>query len=479
MHPLDVVLPLAALVVAVAALRTARRRRTLRMPVAGPMGTRAPGAATGLVILVGAAAGQLAVSGWRWQLVPAAVTGALLALVLLARSLGRPALLAGTTAAITLVGAVASLALSWTLPIRVLPTPDGPHAVGTTTLVVEDPSRAERYGPTPGDPRELVVQLWYPAAADAPRAPGPLIPQASAFVDLGAAELGLPSFALGHLGIVRGNATPDVPALDAPLPVALLAHGWTGFRTIQTDLAERLASDGWIVVAADHRYGALVTTFPDGRADLFDPEALPEFGTVPDDEYERRSRALVATFADDLALLVRALDEHPPVPLAGRIDLERLAMIGHSTGGGAAVAACAAEPRCDAVVGFDPWVEPVDPAVLRTGPQRPMLSIRSEDWVTGPNETVLQALHATSRRAGLPEGRVRIDGALHRDFTLIGALSPAASLLGFAGETPSADTRAATITWTARFLDHHVRDVGRDPLAVPPSTTVGVLEPAT
>jgi hypothetical protein len=108
-----------------------------------------------------------------------------------------------------------------------------------------------------------------------------------------------------------------------------------------------------------------------------------------------------------------------------------------------------------------------------------MLSIRSEDWVTGPNETVLQALHATSRRAGLPEGRVRIDGALHRDFTLIGALSPAASLLGFAGETPSADTRAATITWTARFLDHHVRDVGRDPLAVPPSTTVGVLEPAT
>ena len=477
MHLLDVVLPGATVVVAIAALRAARWRRALRMPVAGPVGTRASGALVGLVVLVGATAAQLALAGWRWQLVPAAATGALLAVVLLVRAIGRPAALAGTTAAVTLLGAVTSLALSWTLPVRVLPTPDGPHPVGTTTLVVEDAARPERYGPTPGGPRELVVQLWYPAAAEAPRSPGPLIPQASAFVDLGAAELGLPSFALGHLGLVRSNATQDVPALDAPLPVVLLAHGWTGFRTIQTDLAEQLASDGWIVVAADHRYGALVTTFPDGRADLFDPEALPEFGTVPDDEYERRSRALVATFADDLALLVRTLDEHPPTALAERIDLERLAMIGHSTGGGAAVAACATEPRCDAVVGFDPWVEPVDPSVLASGAGRPMLSLRTEDWVSRPNEAVLQALHAASRRAGVPEGRVRIDGALHRDFTLIGALSPAASLLGFAGETPSSATRAATTSWTTRFLDFHVRGVGRDPLAVPPSTPVGVLEP--
>lgn len=475
-HPLDILLPAAVLVVAAAALRRVRRRRTPRMRTSGSTAPRASGAVAGLAVLGAATAAQLVLSGWRWQLVPSAATAVLLVAVLAARALGRPALLAGTTATLALLGAVASLTLSWALPVRVLPIPDGPHAVGTTTIVVRDAGRAERYGPEPGDPREIVVQLWYPAAADAPRAPGPLVPQASVFVELGAAELGLPPFALGHLGLVRGTATADVPALGAPLPVALLAHGWTGFRTIQTDLAEQLASEGWIVAAADHRYGALVTTFPDGRADLFDPEALPEFGTVDEDEYAVRSRALVATFADDLGLIVRALAEHPPVPLAGRIDLERLAMVGHSTGGGAAVAACAREPRCDAVVGFDPWVEPVDPAVLATGPGRPLLSLRTEDWVSRPNEAVLQALHDAQRRAGLAEGRVRIDGALHRDFTLIGALSPAASLLGIAGETPSADTRASTITWTARFLDHHVRDIGRDPLTVPPSTPAGVLE---
>ena len=475
----EIVLPAAGILVAVASLRTARRRRTLRMPIAGRLGTHAPGAFGGLAVLATATVAQLTLSGWRWQLTPAAATAALLATVLAVRALGRPALLAGTLATTAVVGAVLSLALSWALPIRILPEPEGPHAVGTTTFVLRDASRTERYGPTPGDPRELVVQVWYPAAPEARRDPAPLIPQAATFADLGASELGLPRFSLGHLGLIASNATEDVAALDGPLPVVLLAHGWTGFRTIQTDLAERLASEGWVVAAADHRYGALVTTFPDGRADLFDAAALPEYGTVPDDVYAERSRTLIATFADDLTAVLRALEREAPEPLTGRLDLTRLAFVGHSTGGGAAIAACTAEPSCGAAVGFDPWVEPVDPAVLRTGPGRPLLSLRTEDWIDRPNEAVLQRLHRTQRNGGHAEGIVTLDGALHRDFTLIGALSPAAGLLGLTGDTPGEVTRTATLEWTARFLDHHVRGDGPDPLLAPPSVPVGRLEPTS
>jgi predicted dienelactone hydrolase len=477
MHLAEIVLPASAVLVALTALRTARRRRTLRMPITGRLGTRAPGAIGGLAVLIAATIAQLSLSGWRWQLAPAAATAALLGLVLGARALGRPTMLAGTLAATAFVGAVLSLALSWALPLRILPAPEGPHAVGTTTFVLRDTERAERYGPTPGGPRELVVQVWYPAAVDAPRSPAPLVPQAAAFTDLGAAELGLPRFALGHVGRIVSNATADVAALDGPLPVALLAHGWTGFRTIQTDLAERLASEGWVVVAADHRYGALVTTFPDGRADLFDTDALPEFGTVPDDVYAQRSRTLIATFADDLRAVLRSLESSPPEQLAGLLDLSRIAFLGHSTGGGAAIAACATEPRCAAVVGFDPWVEPVDPAVLSSGAGRPLLSLRTEDWLVRPNEVTLQQLHRTQRANGDAEGIVGLEGALHRDFTLIGALSPAAGLLGLTGETPGGMTRIATMRWTTRFLDHHVRSLGPDPLREPPASPVGLLEP--
>jgi len=479
MHLAEVLLPAAAVLVSLTALRTARSLRTLRMPIAGRLGSRARGASGGLIVLASAAVVQLAFAGWRWQLAPAAATAALLGVVLAARALGRPTFLAGTLASTAFAGAVLSLALSWALPVRILPDPVGPHAVGTTTIVLSDPDRAEQYGPTPGEPRELVVQFWYPAAPDAPRSPAPLVPQAAAFIDLGAAELGLPRFALGHVGLITSNATEDAAALDGPLPLALLAHGWTGFRTIQTDLAERLASEGWVVAAADHRFGALVTTFPDGRADLFDADALPEFGTVPEDEYTRRSRALIATFADDLRTVLSSLERNAPEPLSGRLDLSRIAFLGHSTGGGAAIAACATEPRCAAVVGFDPWVEPIDPAVLSTGPARPMLSLRTEDWRERPNEAVLQQLHRVQRDGRHAEGVVGLDGALHRDFTLIGALSPAASLLGLTGETPAHATRTATMEWTSRFLDHHVRAAGPDPLVMPPTGSVGRLEPVS
>jgi len=474
---LDLILPVAALPVAVAALRTARRRRSMRMPLDGRMGTDAPGALAGLTVLLVATVAQLTVSGWRWQLVPAGFAAAALALALATRARGVRARLARTTAVLALLGAALSLALSWAFPVQVLDAPTGPHAVGTTTMVVTDDDRPERYGPEPGAPREIVLQLWYPADPAAPRTRAPLIPQASAFVDLGAAELGLPRFALSHLGLVRGHATRDAAALPVASPVALLAHGWTGFRTLQTDLAEQLASEGWIVAAADHRYGALVTTFPDGRADLFDPDALPEFDTVDEAEYERLSRTLIATFAEDLALVLTTLEDAPPAVLEGRIDASTLAMLGHSTGGGAAIAACAVEPRCDAVVGFDPWVDPVDPAVQRDGTGRPLLSLRTQDWIARPNEAAVQDLHGVERAAGTPEGLVRIDGALHRDYTLIGALSPAAGLLGLAGDTPSEATREATTRWTSAFLRHHVLGEGPDPLVTPPSGSVAVLEP--
>lgn len=475
---LPVVLPTVLALVAVGSLRRARRRRALSMPMPGRSGTHATSALAGLLALLGTAAVQLLVVGWRWQLAPAVAATALLGAVLLARTLGRPAMLPATVSVTAVVGAGLSLLLSWAFPIDILPMPDGPHAVGTTTVVLIDDEREERYGPSPGGGREIVVQFWYPAASGSSVDRAPLVPQSTAFTRLGATELGLPRFALSHIGLIPSNATLDVPALDGPLPVALLAHGWTGFRTIQTDLAEQLASLGWVVAAADHRYGALVTTFPDGRADLFDSEALPEFGTVPDDVYTQRSRQLIRTFAEDLGLMLRTLDRSPPEPLAGQLDLRSVAFLGHSTGGGAAVAACAVELRCAAVVGFDPWVEPVDPDVLERGITGPLLTLRTEDWVDRPNELALQGLHRVQRETGRIEGVVGLDGALHRDFTLLGALSPAAGLLGFAGDTPSDRTRAATIAWTARFLDHHVRDLGDDPLLDPPDTPVGRIEAA-
>lgn len=476
MRTTELILLVTLTLIAAGTLHASRRRRTTRLPLPGRPRPRSGAAMLALALGAGATTAHLSIDGTRWQVTPALTAALLLLPVLLTRAVGRRPALARTLSTTALLGVLASALLAWGLPVEVLPTPSGQHAVGTTTLVLEDAGRPERFGPQPGGPREIVLQLWYPADAAAPQQPAPLVAQAARFTELGAAELGLPPFALGHLAVITGNATADVPALDAMLPVALVSHGWTGFRTIHSDLAEQLASEGWVVAAADHRYGALVTTFPDGRADLFDPAMLPEFGSIPDADYARRSRALVTTFAEDLELVVRTLGTHPPEVLAGHLDLDRLAFIGHSTGGGAAVTACAQEPRCAAVVGFDPWVAPMDPALLVRGLDAPLLSLRSEDWREVPNEMSLRTLHAVQLDRAQASVLVDLEGALHRDFTLIGALSPVAGLLGFGGDTPPAWTRAATIAWTSRFLAHHVLGLGPDPATEPPPTRVGTVE---
>jgi hypothetical protein len=50
------------------------------------------------------------------------------------------------------------------IPRLSLPAPTGPHRVGTTSLHLVDDSRIDPLAPTPRA-RELMVRLWYPAAA--------------------------------------------------------------------------------------------------------------------------------------------------------------------------------------------------------------------------------------------------------------------------------------------------------------------------
>lgn len=476
MRPFEWALALVVLIALIALLRAPTR---LRRGTSLTLGAA--------VVLVGAL--QLAVEGTRWQLAPLQAAAAGAALLLVVRALGRGAARpTRVVAALALLAALLGGTVAWSLPVDVLPPPEGPHPIGTTTAWLVDEARVERSGPTPGGPRELVVQLWYPAVAAAPVEPARWMAEAGVFARDGARELGLPAFALDHLAMVRGNATEDAAPEAGEHPLVVLSHGWTGFRGLQVDLAEDLASHGYVVAAIDHPYSALATVLSDGTVAAVDPAVLPEFGTVPDDDYARASRALVATHAADMSTVLDALAAGSAGAsvvragavglLDGHVALDRVALIGHSTGGGGAITACATDARCAVVVGFDPWVEPAPESVLDAGLDVPLLSLRSEDWVGEPNEAVLTGLHAATAGRGAPELRVELLGALHRDVTLISALSPLAAALDLEGETPGAVTRAATTAWTRAFLDHHLRGLGPDPVLAPPEAPTARLTAA-
>lgn len=429
---------------AVCALRPAWRRHV-----------RLAGAAVLALVAV-----QVLAEGPRWQFWPA--YGSALIAGLLA-AFGRPGQ-PGTprsTATVALLGVLLSGLLGAALPVLVLgPLLDDAGPVGTTSWELVDPDRTQPSARAEGEPRRVVAQAWYPATA----ATGELdriTRNPEAFAAAAGAWLEIPPLVLGHLGLATTTAHVDAPlaAPDRGLPVVVVLHGWGGFRQAQVLLQEALAADGHLVLALDHTYAALATELLDDTVVPIDPALLPT--GAPPAVYDAAATRLQQVFADDVALLLEDLAAGGAVPadVAAAADLDRLVLLGHSTGGGAAVLACRALEACDGMLGFDPWVEPLPDDLLTPGLDVPLVSLRSEDWLDDPNERELGLLHAAS-----PDQRaLALLGTEHRDVTVLPLLTPLAPQIGMAGQLDPMATQQRTLDVARAFLAEVLGSGGGDP----------------
>jgi predicted dienelactone hydrolase len=231
------------------------------------------------------------------------------------------------------------------VPAPTLPAPTGPYSVGTLTLEVAPPGRAEPFTDAPEDRRRFVVQLWYPARATrcVP------VPYMDAVTAAAVAEELPPDFAAR----VRVSACGDGPpaAGRGRLPVVLFSHGFGATRFGSTALLSDLASRGFVVVALHHTYGSRITVFPDGTAVEWREEPW-----AAGDAFLRNAQEWVRDAVDTLDLLgdlERGAAGGARFPLAGRLDLRRLAYVGHSYGGFAAILTARRDQRVRAVVNLD------------------------------------------------------------------------------------------------------------------------------
>lgn len=399
------------------------------------------------VVLVSAVLAQTLLEGFRWQLVPLHLAAVVMAVTDFGWQGRRVAGWPRARRALLGVVGVGSLALlPVVLPIPDFPRPTGPFAVGTTTIVLTDPERGESYGRPDlaegEDPpaeeelprRRIVVQMWYPAVPEPDAEPAVWHPDWKPVGAELADQLGFPRFFLDHLVGVAGTAVVDAEPLSGAYPVIVYSHGWTGFRSIALDQMETLASEGYLVIAADHTYGAIGTVFPDsGEFVPFDPRALPDEG---DPSYADAAMKLVATFADDVRLIIDTLEEGGMGSLGAHADMSRIGLFGHSTGGGAVVSVCLTDERCKAVAGLDAWVEPMPDRILAETPAAPSMFLRSAGWQGTPNDARLRGL---VERSTAPVIWVGIDQANHNDFVMTPLLSPVAEQLGLKGPIPAND----------------------------------------
>ncbi len=182
----------------------------------------------------------------------------------------------------------------------------GPYGIGVTTVQL---------------PTGPLVEIWYPAPEGTEGEISydirDFTPQA--IRDLLTADI---PASFTHPG------ARDVEAAEGSFPVVLFSHGFTGIRLQSSFLTSHLASHGMIVAAPDHP-----------SRDL--PNVLG--GTASGDR-----QASVDDLLGTLDLVL-ALGDDPTSLLAGRIDGDRVATLGHSAGGGTILGA-SLDPRIDGYV---------------------------------------------------------------------------------------------------------------------------------
>ncbi|MFA1546889.1 alpha/beta hydrolase family protein [Actinomadura chokoriensis] len=259
-----------------------------------------------------------------------------------------------------------------------LPRPTGPHqGIGTTELHLADRARPDPW--VPGRTRELMVSVWYPAAAPVGRIAPYLRP--------GVAEVLAQADALGvfKAGTVdwagaRTHAIESAPAdtRRGARPVVLYSPGFGVPRALGTTVAEELVSRGYVVVTMDHTFETAPVEFPRGRVEN---QRLPEPGP------ERLKTALDARAKDTRLVLDRLAElrsgRNPdaegrdlPRDLGKTLDLSKVGMFGHSAGGIQAAEAMRTDRRLDAGIDMDGTLQYADDdlvEVARTGLNRPFM----------------------------------------------------------------------------------------------------------
>ena len=407
---------------------------------------------------------HLRAEGYRWQMLPAYALVILLALLSLwwlrHNQDDKPNKWVRRASIVGLLALGLSVMWATLLPVSSLPAPTGPHLVGTTSYQFTDETREEVYSAEANDKREIAVQVWYPTIPDSNATRAPWIRQAATFAPVLAEFLSLPSFALNHLALLESHSFANTPLAlsDDSYPVLLFSHGWTGFPAVNANQMEQLASHGYIVIGIDHTYGALATVFPDGRLIKNNPEALPDEESVPQEVYDRASNTLVNVYANDALFMLDQLAllnaGQPDDRFTNRLDLQRIGVFGHSTGGGGMVKTCMTDERCKVGIGLDAWVKPLGKEGMMEGVTQPFMFMRSEAWIDGENDEYLAILR---QHSALPHHVLGITGTTHRDFTMHSFISPLTTLLGLSGSLDAQRALKIVDDYLLAYFDQHLK----------------------
>ena len=327
-----------------------------------------------------------------------------------------------------------------------LPDPTGEHPVGRQIAVVEDRSRDEPRTAHSGDRRRVRLVAWYPAVPGTGN-PARYVPDLDRIRDALVASGSVGALEAAGLGMVRDPARADAALADITgrLPVLVLSPGNETNVEFYAALAEDLASHGYVVIGLDHPGQSAAVDLGDWVA--------PYSGEPPRTDAEAIRRRSIAERTADIRFVLERLraDGAGFAGLAGRLDVDRVGVLGHSNGGIAAVAVCD-DPAVHACANIDGQAAggPFGTEPTAEAPVNPFLFLTKE---TELHPELAERFQAAGRSAV----RVVVPAGTHEGFTDGPAFSP--RLLPVDGPADHVSTVARG--FTRAFFDHVLRGAPR------------------
>lgn len=260
---------------------------------------------------------------------------------------------------------------------KLLPEPSGDFLIGVNYISLTDSSRKELFDNTRNSYRNLTIKDWYPT--DLKTNYEPYLENADAIIK----NL---QFSEDYRNLTT-HSSKGVPVSqrEKTYPILIFSHGWGEHFSQNTILMEELASHGYVIFSIAHHYECKFSFYPDGRFFNLDmnstrfnlllqeqqnPNAMSVFQKMFTAKTEDdRLNVFVETnnlmptlmkespkyWAEDIIFFINELEKinETNAIFKGKLDLNRVGVLGMSMGGMATNEVCVLDSRVKAGVNID------------------------------------------------------------------------------------------------------------------------------